>query len=253
MRDLPPSRVVVFDVTPRQLASIAAEELPRGYVRRLSRFRYGPGVFKVDWALDGPVPWAAAECSRAGTVHVGGTMNEIAAAEAAVIEGRPADKPYVLVAQQSMFDVTRAPRGRHTLWAYCHVPHGSDVDMTDAIENQIERFAPGFKDLILARHVMNALEIETYNPNYVGGDINGGTQDVRQHLARPVARLVPYSTPNPRIYICSSSTPPGGGVHGLCGFFAAKAVLARSLKGPLRERSAIASPPASGAGSADNR
>jgi phytoene dehydrogenase-like protein len=234
MHDLPPSDAVLFDITPRQLTSIAQDELPRRYTRALNRFRYGPGVFKIDWALDGPVPWTAADCSRAGTVHVGGTLGEIAASEDAVTNGHVTDKPYVLVAQQSIFDDTRAPRGQHTLWGYCHVPHGSDVDMTEAIENQIERFAPGFKDLILDRHVLDAPAMEKYNPNYVGGDINGGIQDLRGHLFRPLARLVPYTTPNPRLYICSSSSPPGGGVHGLSGFFAAKAALARQLRSAAR-------------------
>lgn len=231
MQDLPPSAVALFDVTPRQLAAIAGDQLPDRYVRRLARYRYGPGVFKVDWALDGPVPWTNEECSEAGTLHLGGTLEEIAESEDAIAEGRLPPRPYVLLAQQSMFDPTRAPAGRQTLWGYCHVPHGSDADMTEAIETQIERFAPGFRDRVLARHTMNAREIELYNPNYIGGDINGGIQDLRQHLARPVARAIPYSTPNPRIYICSSSTPPGGGVHGLGGFFAAKAALARQLKG----------------------
>jgi phytoene dehydrogenase-like protein len=231
MQDLPPSGVALFDVTPRQLAAIAGDQLPERYVRRLARYRYGPGVFKVDWALDGPVPWTNEECSGAGTLHLGGTLEEIAESEDAIGEGRLPSRPYVLLAQQSMFDPTRAPAGRQTLWGYCHVPHGSEADMTEAIETQIERFAPGFRDRVLARHTMNAREIELYNPNYIGGDINGGIQDLRQHLARPVARAIPYSTPNPRIYICSSSTPPGGGVHGLGGFFAAKAALARRLKG----------------------
>jgi phytoene dehydrogenase-like protein len=251
MDDVPPSRVVLFDLTPRQIVDIAGDELPARYVRALRRFRYGPGVFKMDWALGGPVPWTAADCGRAGTVHLGGTLEEIASAEGDVNAGRVPRKPYVLLAQQSMFDATRAPKGHHTLWAYCHVPHGSDVDMTNAIENQIERFAPGFRDLVLARHTMNAQEMQTYNPNYVGGDINGGIQDLRQHLLRPVPRLVPYSTPNPRLFICSSSTPPGGGVHGLCGFFAAKTALARGLSSSRSKRESPL--PASGAGSADNR
>jgi phytoene dehydrogenase-like protein len=227
MDDLPSTRVAVFDVTPRQLDVIAGDRLSSGYRRRLRKFRYGPGVFKVDFALDGPIPWKAEECTRAGTVHLGGTLPEIAASESASVSGRIAERPYVLAAQQSLFDDTRAPEGQHTLWAYCHVPSGSTVDMTDRIEAQIERFAPGFKERVLARHTMNAAEYERYNPNYVGGDINGGVQDIRQHFARPMARLHPYTTSDKSIYLCSSSTPPGGGVHGLCGWFAADEVLRR--------------------------
>jgi phytoene dehydrogenase-like protein len=223
--DLPSSRVVLFDVTPRQLISIAGHHLPEGYKRRLQGYRYGPGVFKVDWALAGPIPWKAAECARAGTVHVGGTLEEIEHSEHEMSQGRVAEKPFVLVAQQSLFDPTRAPQGQHTGWAYCHVPNGSTVDMTERIERQIERFAPGFRDLILARHTISPSQWEDRNPNYIGGDINGGVQDLRQLFTRPVARLVPYSTPNRRIYLCSSSTPPGGGVHGMCGYHAARAVL----------------------------
>jgi phytoene dehydrogenase-like protein len=229
LRDLPEHRVALFDVTPRQLLAIAANALPGRYRRALSRYRYGPGVFKMDWALDGPIPWAAEECGRAGTVHLGGTIEEIAAAEDATIAGRHSERPFVILAQQSVFD-ERAPEGKHTGWAYCHVPNGSDVDMSDAIESQIERFAPGFRDRILARSVMGPREVERHNANYVGGDINGGVQDLRQALARPVARLVPYTTPNPGIYLCSSSTPPGGGVHGMCGYLAAHAALKRSLR-----------------------
>jgi phytoene dehydrogenase-like protein len=241
MSDLPPHRIAFFDVTPRQLTGIAGDQLPHRYVRALRRYRYGPGVFKIDWALDGPIPWRAQEISRAGTVHIGGTLEEIASSEAAVTSGRIPERPYVLAAQQSMFDPSRAPEGKHTLWAYCHVPHGSDADMTDRIEGQVERFAPGFRDLIIGRHVLNAAAIEKYNPNYVGGDINGGIQDLRQHLARPVARRVPYTTPNPSIYICSSSTPPGGGVHGLCGYFAAKVALRRGLEKALARDRALPS------------
>jgi phytoene dehydrogenase-like protein len=229
VRDIPPSRAVLFDVTPRQLVSIAGDELPSRYVKSMSRFRYGPGVFKVDWALSGPVPWAAEPCRRAGTVHVGGTLKEVAEGEAAVVSGRIPERPFVLVAQQSLFD-RRAPDGQHALWGYCHVPNGANVDMTERIEAQIERFAPGFKDLILDRHVMGPADMERYNANYVGGDINGGMQNLRQFFGRPVLRWNPYSTPNPRFFICSSSTPPGGGVHGMCGYNAASVAMKRLRK-----------------------
>ncbi len=215
----------LLDVTPRQLLRLAGRRLPDRYARRLEHFRYGPGVFKLDWALDGPIPWRAAEAARAGTVHVGGTLDEIAASEEAVTRGEHSARPFVLLVQPSLFDPTRAPSGKHTAWAYCHVPSGSSRDMTDAIEAQVERFAPGFKDLIVARSAMDPAEVERRNPNYVGGDINGGVQDLRQLFTRPVARPVPYSTPVEGLYICSSSTPPGGGVHGMCGFFAARAAL----------------------------
>jgi phytoene dehydrogenase-like protein len=198
-------------------------------VRRLRRFRYGPGVFKIDWALDGPVPWKAEECARSATVHLGGTIEEIAAHEKAVFYGRMTSKPFVLVAQQSMFDPTRAPEGRQTGWAYCHVPHGSTEDVTEAIENQIERFAPGFRDRILARSTINTAQYEEHNPNVIGGDIAGGANTMFQFLTRPFPALDPYSTPNPRIFIASSSTPPGGGVHGMCGFWAAQSALRRVL------------------------
>ncbi|HEV3232136.1 MAG TPA: NAD(P)/FAD-dependent oxidoreductase [Candidatus Dormibacteraeota bacterium] len=229
LAELPPARAVLFDLTPRQVLAIAGSELPHGYRRRLQRFRYGSGVFKLDLALSAPVPWTAEACRRAGTVHVGGTLEEIAAAEAAVTRGEHPQRPFVLVAQQSLFDPGRAPGGQHTLWAYCHVPAGSEVDMTGPIEAQIERFAPGFRDLILARHSIGPVAMEAYNANYVGGDINGGVQDLRQLFTRPVASLDPYATPNPRIYICSSSTPPGGGVHGMCGYFAATSALRRAF------------------------
>ena len=221
---------MLFDVTPRQLVKIAGEELPWRYRTQLGRYRYGPGVFKIDWALDGPVPWTAPECRRAGTLHLGGTLEEIGASERDVTVGRHPERPFVIATQPSLFDPTRAPAGKHTLWGYCHVPHGSDVDMTDRIENQIERFAPGFRDLILARTVRGPAELEMHNANYIGGDINGGLQDLRQLFTRPVVRFDPYSTPNRRIYLCSSSTPPGGGVHGMCGYFAAKSALKRAWK-----------------------
>ena len=199
-------------------------------MRRLRRYRYGPGAFKVDWALDGPIPWGDPRCLEASTVHLGGTLDEIAAAEAAVWRGEHPERPFVLVVQQSQFDPTRAPGGKHTGYAYCHVPNGSTVYRTEAIERQIERFAPGFRDRILARHVMGTRDLEADNPNYVGGAITGGVADLRQFFTRPVARLDPYSTPNPRLFICSASTPPGGGVHGMCGYFAARSALRRLPK-----------------------
>jgi phytoene dehydrogenase-like protein len=223
--ELPQHRLALFDVTPRQLLRIAGDRLPSGYRRSLERYRYGPGVFKVDWALNGPVPWTAQDCQRAATVHLGGTLAEIAASERAVWQGAISERPYVLVVQHSPFDGSRAPAGKATLWAYCHVPNGSTVDMTERIEQQIERFAPGFRQRILARSVMPPAALEEHNANYIGGDINGGVQDLAQLYTRPAARIVPYSTPNDRIFICSSSTPPGGGVHGMCGYFAARAAL----------------------------
>lgn len=226
--ELPQAQVVLCDITPRQMLRIAGHRLPEGYKRSLQRFRYGPGSFKVDFALDGPVPWKAQDCLQAGTVHIGGTLAEIADAEAQVARGMHPERPYVLVAQQSLFDPSRAPEGKQTLWAYCHVPHGSTYDMTERIEEQIERFAPGFRERILARHVLNPVDLERYNANYVGGDINGGLQDIWQFFTRPTLRPVPYTTPAKNIYLCSSSTPPGGGVHGLCGYFAAQAALKRA-------------------------
>lgn len=225
--ELPPARAVLLDVTPRQVIRIAGHRLPAGYLRRLGRFRYGAGVFKLDWALSEPIPWRSPACARAATVHLGGTLDELAASESAFARGEHSDRPFVLLAQPSLFDPTRCPPGRHTAWAYCHVPNGSTRDMTDAIETQIERFAPGFRDVVLARHAMATSDFEAYNANYIGGDINGGAQDLRQLFTRPVARIVPYSTPDPGIFLCSSSTPPGGGVHGLCGYHAARAVLRR--------------------------
>jgi phytoene dehydrogenase-like protein len=225
--ELPSSRAVLLDLTPRQILGMAGERLLEAYGRAFARYRYGPGVCKLDWALDGPIPWRAEGCARAATVHLGGTLAELSHSEAEVWKGRHPERPYVLLAQQTPFDPTRAPEGRHTAWAYCHVPSSSDVDMTDRIESQIERFAPGFRDRIAARNVIAATAIEEYNANYVGGDINGGAQDLRQLFTRPVARLIPYATPANGLYICSSSTPPGGGVHGLCGYFAARAALRR--------------------------
>lgn len=228
--DLPPSRVVLADVTPREFLRIAAARLPHRYRRSLERYRYGPGVFKIDWALDGPIPWRATECRRAATVHLGGTFDEIAVSEAVVAEGRIAARPFVILAQPTLFDESRAPARKHTAWAYCHVPNGSTVNATDAIESQVERFAPGFRDRILARHVMSPADLEKYNANYAGGDINGGLQDLRQLFTRPVARPGPYATPWRGLYLCSAATPPGGGVHGMCGFWAARAALRRDLR-----------------------
>jgi phytoene dehydrogenase-like protein len=227
LADLPSSQAVVLDLTPRQVVEVAGAKLPDRYRRRLTRYRYGAGVFKVDWALDGPIPWASPACHRAGTVHVGGGFAEIAHAEDEVQGGRHPDRPFVLVAQPSLFDRSRAPEGAHTAWAYCHVPHGSTADMTAAIEGQLERFAPGFRDRVLARHTMAPAEMQAHNANYVGGDINGGAADLRQVVARPVLGLHPWATPVPGLYLCSSSTPPGGGVHGMCGWHAAQEVLRR--------------------------
>ncbi len=217
------ARAILCDVTPRQLLTIAGSRLPAGFRRKLERYRYGPGVCKLDWALDGPIPWKAAECTRAGTIHVGGTFEEIAAAERDPWQGKHSERPFVILAQPTLFDSTRAPAGKHIAWGYCHVPNGSSVDMTDAIENQIERFAPGFRRLILKRSVRIAASMERYNPNLIGGDIGGGAADLEQFLLRPTRRL--YRTPAKGIYLCSSSTPPGPGVHGLCGHLAARAAL----------------------------
>lgn len=223
--DLPHTRAYLFDTTPRQVLEIAGERIDGLYRRQLERYRHGPGIFKVDYALSAPIPWAADECRRAGTVHVGGTFEEVAHAEMAVLEGCHAERPFVLVAQQSLFDDTRAPAGKHVAWAYCHVPHGSDVDMTARIERQIERFAPGFKDVILARHTFTARQMEQYNPNYIGGDISSGSNDLYQVVARPALKWDPYRTSDPAIFICSAATPPGGGVHGMAGYHAARSAL----------------------------
>jgi phytoene dehydrogenase-like protein len=230
VEEVPRTRAVLFDVTPRQLLEISGHHFTGRYRRALERYRYGPGVFKVDFAVDGPIPWAAEGCERAGTVHLGGTLDDISAGEAAISRGEHPERPFVLLAQQSLFDETRAPHGRHTVWAYCHVPNGSTVDMAERIEKQIERFAPGFRDRILAKSTMGPADLQRINANHVGGDINGGLQDFRQLFTRPVVRLTPYSTPARGLYICSSSTPPGGGVHGMCGFFAARAALATTLR-----------------------
>jgi phytoene dehydrogenase-like protein len=228
--ELRPARAVVLDVTPRQLLELAGEALPFRYGRALSRYRYGPGVCKVDWALEGPVPWTAEGCRRTATVHVGGTFEEIARGEAAVNAGRHPERPYCLVTQPCVVDPTRAPAGRHTLWAYCHVANGSNVDMTERIEAQIERFAPGFRDLILARSTSSAVDVEDHNPSYVGGDINAGAATLRQMVFRPTMRWNPYRTALKGVYLCSAATPPGGGVHGMCGLGAARAAL-QDLRG----------------------
>lgn len=228
--DLPPARAYLLDVTPRQVLAMTGDRLPAGYRRQLEGFRYGPGVFKIDWALDGPIPWRDPATTRAGTVHIGGTYREIAASEDAVSRGRHPEKPYVLLVQPTTADPTRAPAGKHVAWAYCHVPNGSTVDMTATIEAQVDRFAPGFRDGILARATKDAPAMEAYDANYVGGDINGGIGDWRQLLFRPVVRWNPYTTPDPAIFLCSSSTPPGGGVHGMSGWHAVREV-ERSLHG----------------------
>lgn len=216
---------IFCDVTPRQLLEMGKNLLPGVYSRRLASFRYGPGVFKLDWALKEPIPWKARECLKAGTVHIGGTLEEIAYAERQVWENKHPEKPFIILSQPSLFDKTRAPAGFHTVWGYCHVPNGSNRDMTDQIENQIERFAPGFKDCIIGRSRLTSSDLQRYNPNYIGGDINGGVQDIFQLFTRPVAKIVPYSTPVKGLYLCSSSTPPGGGVHGMCGYHAANYAL----------------------------
>ena len=224
LAELRGARIVLCDVTPRQFLRLAGDRVTGRYRRALERYRYGPGVFKLDWALDGPIPWVAKDAGEAGTVHLGGTLAEITASEAAP----GANPPFVLLAQPTRFDASRAPRGRHTAWAYCHVPNGASLDMTDPIEQQVERFAPGFRDRILARHALGPAELERRNPNLVGGDISGGANDLGQLLARPVLRRVPYATPIDGVYLCSSSTPPGGGVHGMCGYLAARAALSAS-------------------------
>lgn len=229
LSDLPAARSVLMDVSPRSLARIGGWWLPRLYRRQLEAYRYGPGVFKIDWALDAPIPWRAEVCRRAGTVHVGGTFDEIAAAERAVAQGEHPENPFVLVAQQSLFDPARAPADKHTGWAYCHVPNGSKIDMTERIERQIERFAPGFRKIILARHTRSARQMQVHNPNFVGGDINGGLACLRQVLTRPVVRHDPYATPLEGLFICSAATPPGGGVHGMCGYHAAQAAIRQRI------------------------
>ncbi|MDB5130545.1 MAG: FAD-dependent oxidoreductase [Mucilaginibacter sp.] len=225
LKQLPSAHTVLFDVTPRQLLQIAGHKFSSLYKWQLERYRYGMGVFKIDWALDTPIPFKAQNCKQAGTIHIGNSFAEIAEGEQLIWNGVHPEKPFALLAQPSLFDPSRAPRNKHTAWAYCHVPNGSERDMTTAIENQVERFAPGFKDIILARHTMNAAQIEAYNPNYIGGDINGGVIDIGQLFTRPALRWSPYKTSAKGLYICSSSTPPGGGVHGMCGYHAAKQAL----------------------------
>jgi phytoene dehydrogenase-like protein len=223
--ELPRDRLVLADVSPRELVRLARGRLPERYERRLLDYRYGPGAFKVDWALDGPIPWRAEECRRAGTVHLGGTLDEISHSEWGAWSGRAVERPFVLLVQQTTFDPSRAPDGKHAAWAYCHVPNGSEVDMTDRIEAQVERFAPGFRELVLARSSLGPRDLAARNRNLVGGDINGGAMDLGQVFRRPAARLVPWSTPLEGVYLCSASTPPGGGVHGMCGYWAARAAL----------------------------
>jgi phytoene dehydrogenase-like protein len=223
LEELPQSRAVLCDLTPRQVATIAGARLAAGYRQRLSRFRYGMGAYKIDWALSAPVPWRAPECSLAATIHLGGSLEEIAASEAAAWNGEHARRPFVLIVQPSLFDDSRAPIGKHTLWGYCHVPNGSASNMTENIETQIERFAPGFRDCVLARTIAPPAELERRNANLVGGDINGGAPDIRQLFLRPNRKL--YSTSEKGLYLCSASTPPGGGVHGMCGYFAARRAL----------------------------
>lgn len=225
LKQLPSAHILLFDITPRQLLQIAGHKFSTVYRWQLERYQYGMGVFKIDWALDEPIPFSALNCRQAGTVHLGNTFEEIANSEKLTSKGKHPERPFVLLAQQSLFDPTRAPAGKHTAWAYCHVPNGSQVDMTEAIENQVERFAPGFRERILARHVMNTRQIEEYNENYIGGDINGGIINLQQLFTRPALRFSPYRTSANGMYICSSSTPPGGGVHGMCGFHAARRAL----------------------------
>jgi len=223
---LPPAKIVLCDLSPRPLLRIAGHKFPRAYRKKLERYRYGLGVFKVDWALDGPIPWTSDACRRAGTVHLGGTLREIAASERDAWSGRPAERPFVLLSQPTLCDSSRAPAGKHVAWGYCHVPSGSTVDMLERIEAQIERFAPGFRRLVLARAITTPRDLEANNPNFVGGDIAAGVTDLRQFFFRPTWRN--YATPNKGLYLCSASTPPGVGVHGMCGYYAAKAALARA-------------------------
>jgi phytoene dehydrogenase-like protein len=222
---LPSARAILFDVTPKQLLAIAGHKFSSIYKWQLERYRYGMGVFKVDWALDDAIPFVAEEVRYAGTVHIGNTLQDIVKSELLTANGHHPEKPFVLLAQQSVFDHSRAPKGKHTAWAYCHVPNGSCKDMTETIEKQVERFAPGFRERIIARSTMNTRQLENYNPNYIGGDINGGIIDLGQLFTRPALRRSPYRTSAKGIYLCSSSTPPGGGVHGMCGYHAAKRAL----------------------------
>jgi phytoene dehydrogenase-like protein len=233
LRELPDARAVLFDLSPRQVAQICGDALPSRYREKLALFRHGPAVFKVDWALREAIPWRNPECRRAMTVHVCGGFEDVLRSESDAMSGRPPEHPFVLVAQQSSVDPTRAPAGHHTGWAYCHVPNGCTEDMTARIEAQIERFAPGFGDCILARHSTSPAQLETHNPTMIGGDMAGGRNNLGQFVFRPMPRLNPYATPNPRLFLCSSSTPPGGGVHGMCGYHAARTVLSRVFDQPL--------------------
>lgn len=230
LEELPPAKAYLFDVTPKQLLNIKGFNFSGLYRSRMSNYNYGAGVFKMDWALSEPIPFTNEKCRRAGTVHIGFSPEEIEESEKNIHQKNMTNTPYVLVAQHSNFDTSRAPEGKYTAWAYCHVPNGSIRDFTEIIENQIERAAPGFKDTILARATMNTVQMEQWNPNIIGGDINGGKQDITQLFTRPIAKLSPYSTPDPRVYLCSSSTPPGGGVHGMCGYNAAKKVMQDHFK-----------------------
>ncbi len=226
---LPPHRAALLDLSPKGVLEVAGHRLQPGYRRRLLRYRYGPGVFKVDWTLNGPIPWRAAECARAATAHLGGTLEEVAQAEHEVAQGRHPDRPFVILVQPTLFDPTRAPAGRHIAWAYCHVPNGSGRDMTGAIEDQVERFAPGFRNLVRERKPWSPMDLQRADPNSVGGDINDGRMDLRQLFTRPVPRLDPYATSDPSLFICSAATPPAGGVHGLCGWYAAQSALRSAL------------------------
>jgi phytoene dehydrogenase-like protein len=230
LAQLPAAKAVLLDITPSQLLRIAGDKLPARYRRHLGKFHYGPGVFKIDYALDGPIPWAAPACGRAGTVHVGGTFEEIATSEREAVEGRISERPFVLLAQPSLSDPSRCPPGRQIAWAYCHVPNGSTVDMTSRIENQIERFATGFRQRVLARHTLNCAQLEMKNPNLIGGSITGGQNNLWQLIARPIFRRSPYRVPGSNLYLCSASTPPGGGAHGMCGFHAAEAAIGDCFK-----------------------
>ena len=235
LKQLPSSHAILFDVTPKQLLQVAGHKFSSFYKWQLKNYKYGMGVYKIDYALNEPIPFINADCKKAGTIHIGNTFEEIALSEQLAWNGKHSDKPFVLLAQQSLFDETRAPVGKHTAWAYCHVPNGSIKNMTDVIEQQIERFAPGFKDCIIAKHEMNTEAMQEYNSNYIGGDINGGAQLITQMFTRPALRLSPYKTSAKGIYICSSSTPPGGGVHGMCGYNAAKKALKDIFKIKLSE------------------
>jgi phytoene dehydrogenase-like protein len=225
LEDLPPAMAFLFDTAPSQMVKIVGDRLPEHYRRQIRRYRHGPGVFKMDFALDSPIPWSAQENKLAVALHIGGTLEEIAYSERMIWKGKHVERPFIILAQPSLFDAIRAPEGKHTVWAYCHVPNGSTTDCSEAIETQIERFAPGFRERILARSTYTAAQMEAYNPNYIGGDINCGVQDLQQMFTRPVLRLNPYTTPAKNVFLCSSATPPGGGVHGLCGLYAAQNVL----------------------------